>query len=265
MRESRVPIGLRGQQTLRLQRAKTVEHNLETARADFRRVEEFERAGREVAGIRVGFESGFFLRLVDAGKFGKPQKNLPPDFHQRRPGRRREIGGRAQRVRQVRDGFDVGRDVVAFLAIAARDSANEFAVFVRHADRGAVDLGLDGINEVVATKQFGEARVEIAEFALVVGVVEGGHREAMLGAHETVGAVVAHALRRRIGHHQRGVLALEFFQLALERVIFEIADLGPRAVAVKFIVPPDVGGEGRDTLGGGFGRHGRWAELSAGS
>jgi predicted DNA-binding transcriptional regulator YafY len=118
-------------------------------------------------------------------------------------------------------------------------------------------------------------KIELSENEITPGSIENQVEEKfsvrirvhsnLRSAHETFGAVVAHALRRRIGHHQRGELALEFFQLALERVIFEIADLGPRAITVKFIVPPDVGGEGRDALGGGFGRHGRWAVLSAGS
>ncbi len=97
--------------------------------------------------------------------------------------------------------------------------------------------------------------MKIAQLRLVVAVVQRGHRLAVLHPSETLAAIVADAAGRgRVA--QRGGLGgpggLEVGELALQAVVGEIGDLGPRFAVIAFVVGRDFGAEGGDA-GGGFG------------
>ena len=74
-------------------------------------------------------------------------------------GQRPPVGAQAER--HAADGPQVGRDVLADDAVAARRADGERAVLVHQLDRDAVDLRLDDVLDPLAAEQPAHAGVEL--------------------------------------------------------------------------------------------------------
>ena len=235
----------RGEGRRGLAGAETVADDAEPTAAGLLGVEELDRAGGEVAGIGVeGFAFGL-AQLVEALELGEFHVDLAADLE--------EVGRAGERARDLADQADVGRHVVAAVAVAARDRAHEPAVLVGEGHRDAVDLGLDDEFEAGAAERLGEPFAEGPEVGFVVGVVERQHRRLVVGLLEALGLVVADA---EVGPGEFRVRALEVVQAVDELVEFEVGDLRRVLPAVELLVALDFGAQAEDLIAGGF-RHGR--------
>ena len=117
-------------------------------------------------------------------------------------------------MREALERADIRRHVVTLLAIATRHGPHQFPVFKGQAHGHAVDLGFDGVIQLFAAEKFGQPGVEFAQLALVVSVVEGGHRLTVTHADETLGAVIADALGRRFAASRFRMRRLEVGQFS---------------------------------------------------
>ena len=133
----------------RLTVADAVEHDLQFAPGDLLGIELLDRAGGKVARIRIDRFTRLLALLVDALELRGRQVNLPADLDHVRCGM---LLGRFQLGRQRVNRAGIDRDVVALLAVAARDGPYEFALLVGHAHRESVHLGLDHVGQLVAAE-----------------------------------------------------------------------------------------------------------------
>ena len=138
--------------------------------------------------------------------------------------------------RQRADGARVFRDVLAHRAVAARDGLHELAIAIVRRHGKAVHLQFGHVAELGAAQQFAHAAVEIAQFAFVQGVIQAQHGRAVRHLDETFARLAAHALGGRIGRQQFGMLRLQIAQLAHQRVVFGVADLGLVENVVQVLV-----------------------------
>lgn len=148
-----------------------------------------------------------------------------------------------QPLGDVRDGADVGGDVLADAAVAAGGGAGEAAVFVGEVDGEAVDLQL--AQEVVAggADLLGDALGPGGEFLVVEGVVEGEHPLAVLDGGELRLVLPGDLLGGRVGGAQRRVLLLQFGEGAQLPVELGVADDGLVVDVVAEAVLLDLFGE----------------------
>ena len=229
-----------GVDDLGLTMTEPVADNLQPPARHEGRIERLERPGREIARIGIRRFPRFLLQLVDPAKLLLAQENLAANLDHRR--HRRAF----QCERQAVNRAHVRRHVVALLAVTARDRPHEFAVFIAQTHRHAVDLRLDRVTEVLRAEHFDETRVKLAQFGLIIGVVERGHRLTVLHACEALGAVVSDPLRRRLtsGRARRfGEESLEPGELFFQPVIVEISDLRAGAPVVQFVMTREGGAQ----------------------
>ena len=135
------------------------------------------------------------------------------------------------RLRDHVDRQQVVRHVLADLAVAARGAALELAVAVEQRDREAVDLRLGDeldllVVHVALVEQAAHARLPGAQLVLVARVREREHRLEVLHLLELLERLAAHALGRRVGRAELGVLGLERAQLVEQGVVVGVRDLG---------------------------------------
>ena len=142
-------------------------------------------------------------------------------------------------------------------AVAARDAAHEAAVLVGQRDAQAVDLELGDVRRArcppARSSAAAEARVELAQLVLAVGVVEAEHRRQVRDRLEALGGPAADALGRRVGILQLGMRLLERRELAHQRVELGVGDLGSVVDVVPLFVVADQGAELGDAFGGSHG------------
>src|SRR5712692_584187 len=205
---------------------------------------------RSRGGIaRVG-ERGLARLLtlaVQLGEAGLGKVDLAAHLHQPGPPLAREP------QRHVDHRAQVGGDVFAHQAVAARGADHEHPLFVCEAHRGAVDFhfqrvagGTDLWDEPgVAILPFGELR-------LVERVGERQHRHQMAVLLERRRRFRADALRGAVGSAELGMLGLELLQLAKQAVVLGVGQLR----LVEYVVgvvgaldePPQLGGPCGRTL-----------------
>jgi hypothetical protein len=131
------------------------------------RVEHLERTGRRVARVRVrrlalGLAAG--VELVEA-------RALHVDLAAHLDGR-----GLVECERESLERAQVLGDVVADLAVAARDPQGEPARLVAQDDRDAVDLELDHVVDGLNVERLADAGIEVAPLVERVAVVDREHR-----------------------------------------------------------------------------------------
>ena len=164
------------------------------------------------------------------------------------------------------DGFEIGGDVVAFRAVAARDAERELAVAVMDADGHAVHLRFHDVFDAVAAELFADGRIERAQFGegvfilravafvavwflvfrrMIGGLdlVEREHRHEMFDAGEFFAGRAADALRGRFRRDQFGKFLLQLLQFAEKLVVFAVGDELPAFDVIGVVVPADFGGE----------------------
>ena len=123
----------------------------ERPRCGDRRVELAQRAGRGVARIDVELLAGFRLLAVKFEERGFGHVDFAAHLAHRRHAFALEP------VRNVLERFDVGGDVLAFGAVAARRAGDEHAVLVAQRHRQAVDLRLGGERDFLVLRRDAES------------------------------------------------------------------------------------------------------------
>ena len=103
---------------------------------------------------------------------------------------------------------------------------HEDAVAVGQADRQAVELGLDGVLDLLDAQRLAHALVEGAHLLLVEGVADATASACDAAPRRTRrSGARADALRRRIGAAQLRVRRFERLQLAEQAVVLRVGDL----------------------------------------
>jgi hypothetical protein len=101
----------------------------------------------------------------------------------------------------------IGGDVLAGAAVAARGALNQHAVFIADVGRQAVDLGFGDEGDRVCMRQFQEALDaghEVGDVAFVEGVVQRQHRHAVAHFGELAGGRRAHLCEGESGRIRAG-------------------------------------------------------------
>ena len=132
---------------------------------------------------------------------------------------------RAQAARDVFDLPDVDGHVLAHAAVAARRRADQDAVVVRERDRGTVDLELADVLQR-APDRLARAAQPLVELLEVHGVFDRVHAHGVLDRLEARGDGTADCLGRRRRGPKLWVAVLDGLELALERVVDGIGQLG---------------------------------------
>ena len=192
------------------------------------------RPRRGVAWIGEERLAGVLALTVHAGKRRARQIDFAAHF---------EAAGRPapQRERDGADGADVGRDLFAPRAVAARRAADQMAVVVGERDAQAVDFHLGHVcnRRVAQAGALAHALVEGAQLLVAVDVVEAEQRREVLDRLEAVDRPAGHALRRRIGGDEIGMLSFELLELVQQTVEGFVGDLGAVVDVVLLFVMAD--------------------------
>ena len=133
-----------------LERADAVGEQRERARGRDRGILLAQRAGGRVARVHEHAETGLEALLVEPLEGGERQVDLAAHLDERGPRVARET------PRQRVDRAQVGGDVLADQAVAARRAAREDAVAIDERDREPVDLRLGDVGDVVVEPALGE-------------------------------------------------------------------------------------------------------------
>ena len=189
-------------------------------------VELAQAAGGRVARVGEGGQPRGRARGVQLGERRQRQVHLAAHLDD---GRRRHPLRRPQALRDRPDGAQVGGDVLADDAVAARRPLHEAAVLVGQGDREAVDLGLDDEGHLARCQALllhhrAGAPVPGGELVGAAGVRQAQHRPAVADLGEAPRRRRAHALRGRVGRAQRGVRRLQGLQLAHPVVVRRVVD-----------------------------------------
>ena len=212
-----------------------IDDGVQRAAGNFARVELFERTCGGVARIHERLASGLFFTPVEFGEAGAGHVDLTAHFEQ--------VKGVGEREGNGADGLDVGGDVIAYLAVAARGGACQESLLVEQGEGDAIDFGFDHIVPGLVGQLAVKERVEVDEIVAGVGLVEAHHGRAVANLLEGGEGRAADALRGRVGGEPLGVRSLEGFELSIERVIVGVADLGARVDIVEAVMAADFGAE----------------------
>ena len=156
-----------------------------------------------------------------------------------------EAGGVAAEDAQG-DGVDRAQvlgHVLADGAVAPGRAPNQDAVLVGKGHGEAVVLELAYEVEAVPLQQSGHPGVPGQELFAVEGVREAEHGPGVPDLRESGGWLGSDALSGRVGRDQVRALLLDPAQLAHQRVILGVADLGTVEDEVEVVVPVDVRSE----------------------
>src|SRR5690606_12005890 len=213
-----------------LQRADAVHQHVQRAGGGHARVLLPQRTGRRVARVGEGLVAGGHQAGVELLELLHREEDLAPDLHQ--------VGHllAGEPVGDLRDGADVGRDVLTGAAVAAGRRAGEAAPLVGEVDGQAVDLELAQEVELLVAQLPVDALDPGGEILVVEGVVQGEHARAVLDGGELRLVRPRDLPGRRVGRAQRGGLLLQGLQLAQQPVELGVADHG----RVVHVVPEAV-------------------------
>src|SRR5712691_2448631 len=182
------------------------------------RIELAHRTGGGVARIDVFLFPQLALARIEGVEVAAVHQDFAPHLELARiRGLRQAQGNRAQRTQ-------VGGDVLARSAIAARGSLVEQAVAVGQADRQAVELRLRGVLHRVDFERLAHAPVEGAHRCLVESVGDQQHRRAMPHFGELGQRRPAHSLRGRVRSHQLRMLRFQGKKFLKQPVILGVID-----------------------------------------
>src|SRR5215210_1735952 len=138
------------------------------------------------------------------------------------------------------DGPQVGRNVLADGAVAARGAPHEEPVLVAQGDREAVYLELGNVARLfVFPKEAADPGIPLVEVFELAGVRQREHRHGVTDLFELFQGFGTHPLRRGVGGHELGVLAFEGFELLVESVVLGVADLRGILHVVTTVVVAD--------------------------
>ena len=229
-------LGLRLRRFASLDRTKSVEDGAESAPGHDRRIEEFERAGRGVAGIGEKRLALFLALRVERGEFFLRQVNLPTNLDQ--------LGNiTLEPQRNGTDGADVLRDIVSCRTVAARGGQLEKSAPVSERKSHTVDFRFDRPSERDSRKQTLDPRHEFIGFLERVGVVQTLHRDAVANLLESFKRFARHAPGGGIRRAQVRMSRFQIDQLAEQGVVFPVGDLGLCFSVVELVVMGDLSPE----------------------
>ena len=200
-------------------------------------VELAQRTRRRVAWIGEFLFSMRALPAVELLEIGFQHQHFAPHLEPRgwmRP---------AQPERNRADGAQVGGDVLAGVAVAARRAGRQDAVLVSEADRKAVKLGLDRILHVLRLQCFAHSAVESNDRVVLERIVERQHRRSVRDLGEISPWCGADALGRGVGSDELRILLLEFLQFAEQAVVLGVRNQRTVEHVIMVIVLFDVGAQ----------------------
>ena len=157
--------------------------------------------------------------------------------------------GAAHALRDVADRAQVGGDVLADGAVAARGALDEKAVLVAQAGRQAVDLGLGDQGERHVLREVQEAPHALQELAHLGrghGIVERQHGYAVADLAEVLDRRGADPMRRAVGADQIRKARLDRLIALTQRVILGVGDLRGGVAVVQPVVMRDLRREARE-------------------
>jgi hypothetical protein len=106
--------------------------------------------------------------------------------------------------------------------------------------RQAVDLELGGVDDLLLSHDAEDPLLELPELVLAVGVVEAEHRDPVGEGGELVRRGLPHPLGGAVGGHEVREAPFQVPELALQRVVLPIGDLGAAEDVVEVLVPADL-------------------------
>ena len=175
-------------------------------------------------GLANSFCSGFALARIEASEIRLVHQYLTADIDLRR---------RCAAVEPQRNGAhgaDVGGDILAGGAIAARGRLGEDAVFIAQVDRQTVEFELGRIFDFLVAmalrQRFFGAAVEGDDVGCVETVVQRQHRHRMRDLRKLAQRGRADALGGRVRAYQLRMCCLERLQFAEQLVVFGVGMVG---------------------------------------
>ncbi len=210
-------------------------------------IELAQRAGRRVARIgEQGLLAGLGALLVQTEEIGARHINLAAHLQHRR---RRALQG----LRQILQGLEIGGDVLALDAVAARGALDETAILVAQADRQPVDLRLgDEFDHLLGgqAEKAADLGLEINDILVAEGIVERQHRPRMAHLAETLGRRRADLAARAVLAHQLGKALLDGDVAQAKRVILGVRGQRRVLLVIGDVELVDLRGQTRQFLGG---------------
>jgi hypothetical protein len=200
-------------------------------------VEDAEGSGGGVAGVGEGGIAGGFAGGVEGLKIGAVHDDFATNLEGFGLGRGQGYGA---------DGAGVGGDVFAGRSVAAGEGLEELTVFVSQGEGEAVEFEFAVVEGLFGGEEFGDAAVEVAEFAFMEGVVEAEHRGGMGRLEEALAGLAADALGGGIGGTEVGVGVFEVEELAEELVVGGVGDFGLIEDVIEVFVAADQGAQRQD-------------------
>ena len=134
------------------------------------------------------------------------------------------------------DGFEVGGNIVAALAVAARERLHKLSIFVAHGDGDAVDLRFENEGAFV----FGCVGLDLFFFE---EVVERHHGDGVRGIFEAFERLAADALGGGVGVGEFRKLFFELGQAAQHEVEFAVIDFRGGVDVVEPVVVFNFGAQ----------------------
>ena len=192
------------------------------------RVKLAQRAGGGVAGIGKGLLPVLLALGIERGKDLFRHVDLAAHDEARQLLRQHHGNGL--------DRAQILRHVLAHAPIAARGAADEHAVAVLERDGQTVHLRLHAVFDVL--ELLAHLLIEVHDLGVGEGVLQALERDGVRHRLELRQRHAAHALRGRVWRDLLGVLLLQICQLALEHIVFIVADarLVEHIVAVRVCV-----------------------------
>ena len=145
-----------------------------------------------------------------------------------------------QPVRHILQRADIGGDVLALGAVAARRGGCEFAALVTQRHRQPVDLGLGGKIDPLVVAELEETADAADEFEHVFfgkRVVERQHRHRVADFLEAPGRRRAHFLRRRVGGDEFRKPDFDGVEALAQLIVFGVGDAWRVVLIVALVVP----------------------------
>ena len=146
-------------------------------------------------------------------------------------------------LRHVLQRADVGGDIFADRAVAARRGRDEFAVFIAQRHRQPVDLRLGAEGDLVVFAQFQEAANagdEIDDVLFRKGIVERQHRHRMAHLGEAPGWLRSDFLRRRIAGDEFRKSGFDGIEALAQRVVVGVRNLRRIFLIIKLVMTLDL-------------------------
>jgi hypothetical protein len=199
------------------------------------------RSAGAVARIDKGLVAPLALGVVESVEVATEHQHLAAHLEATRHGALEPQRDRA-------DGAQVGRDVLADRAVAARGALDEAAVLVAQADREAVELQLGAVaqrGEIEAGIVGGLAHtaVEGAHLLVLEGIEQREHRQRVPDLPECADRRATDPTGRGVGRIERRERGLERLQLAEQAVVLGVGHRRRVEHVVGVIVALELGAQ----------------------